>query len=287
MKCDDEDVLPGSETHLTGGTVVRVKKMDNCREEDGLQLGDLPDHLLVEVASFLGKECRALWAVSMGAPSEHWTTSSTVSAIGKQILTLQRESWREEWREFDFGSFQHQLDFCSGERKDTELSLSDDDLQAVLICIDAATNVESLRLTRFRFDHFGSNRPVKSRLTGRGLAPLSGSTVLRRIDISLVGEYHYWSREVECNLELGEVLPVLDSIVGSDGNKLCHIQFPKKWRDAKHESLSRFIARYNDMLDTRVRECCQCDALACKSICYHLYLMFVFSHILPCSARHS
>ena len=91
--------------------------------------------------------------------------------------------------------------------------------------------------------------------------------MLRRIDISLVGEYHEYSREVECNLELGEVLPILDSIVANNGNKLCHIQFPKKWRDAKHESLSRFILRYNDMLDRRDRQCCQCDELACKSIC--------------------
>ncbi|EJK70909.1 hypothetical protein THAOC_07694, partial [Thalassiosira oceanica] len=122
-------------------------------ELDGLQIDDLPDHLLVEVASFLGRECRALWAVSMSAPSEHWTASSAVSTKGKQILTLQRDDWRKEWREFDFGDFHDQFNVCSGGDKDIiKLSLSDDDLKAVLICIDAASIVESLRLSLTRFN---------------------------------------------------------------------------------------------------------------------------------------
>ena len=108
-------------------------KMNSGRENDGLHIDDLPDHLLVEAASFLDKECRALWAVSMSAPSAHWTASSAVSAKGRQILTLQRKSWREEWREFDFGAFHHL----------SKKKQNDDDLKAVLICIDTATSVES------------------------------------------------------------------------------------------------------------------------------------------------
>ena len=223
--------------------------------EDGLHIDDIPDHLLVEVSSFLRKECRALWAISMSAPSEHWTTSSVVPAKGQQILTLKRESWREEWQEVDFAHFKKQYDFRSGRWTDIELSLSDDDLKAVLICIGAATNVESLLLSDC------------NRLTGRGLAPLSGSTALRRVDIGLVNKYHCGSTgtDVECSLELGEVLPVLESIVASNDNKLRHIQFPKKWRDAKHDGLSCFIARYNNMLEMMDQKCCQCNESACKS----------------------
>ena len=242
-----------------------------------MQIDDLPDLLLVEVASFLRKECRALWAVSMSAPSEHWSTSSVVSGKGKQILTLQRENWQKEWQEFEFLNFHlQQWDLRSG----IALSLSDDDLKAVLICIGAATNVRSMYLSVT--DLGGDNR-----LTGRGLEPLSGSTALRRIDISLVGRYagrsivcpHERARyqSVNCSLELGEVLPVLHSIVESNGNKLRHIQFPKKWRDVKHESLNRFIARYNDMLAMTVHNCCQCNATACKpehciGICHSLLI---------------
>ena len=228
-------------------TLLLRAKMNIGREEDGLHIDDLPDHLLVEVASFLGKECRALWAVSMSAPSAHWTATSAVSAKGRRILTLQRESWREEWREVDFGKFQP----STFRRKENGIIIiqsrrfSDDDLKAVLLCIDAATTVGSLFLTS------GCEK-----LTGGGLEPLRGSTVLRRVDLS---SGH------KCSLDLEVVLPVLDSIVSSNDNKLRHIQFPKKWRDAKHESLSRFISRYNDMLETRVQNCCQCDASACKS----------------------
>ena len=258
---------------VSGGWSVPSAKMDSGREIDGLHIDDLPDHLLVEVASFLDKECRALWAVSMSAPSGHWTTSSAVSVKGGQILTLQRENWREEWREFDFGAFHRvsRLELYDG--------LSDDDLKAVLICIDAVTNVESLYLKR-------TNRPtVSSRITGRGLEPLRGSTALKRVDISLVGGYCS-DTDGECRLELGEVLPVLDSIVESNGNKLCHIQLPNKWRDAKHDSLSRFIARYNDMLETRVYKCCQCDASACESECF--FATNCAHRLSNClSARHS
>lgn len=235
--------------NLPGG--LRVK-MNNLGEENGLHIDDIPDHLLVEVASYLRKESRALWAISMGAPSGHWTTSSVVPAKCQQILTIQQENWREEWKEFDFGRFQRQNDFYSGVWNKIELSLSDDDLTAVLICIGAATNVESVYLSACH------------RLTGRGLIPLSGSTALRRIDISLVSRYHCFGTDVECSLELGEILPVLESIL-LIGNGLRHIQFPKKWRDAKHEGLSHFIARYNDMLEMTDRKCCQCFVPACKS----------------------
>ncbi|EJK49347.1 hypothetical protein THAOC_31783 [Thalassiosira oceanica] len=237
--------------------------MSNGREGDGPHIDGLPDHLLVEVASFLDKECRALWAVSMTAPSAHWTASSAVSATGRQILTLQRKNWREEWREVDFGKFLFQptslrahryfnLDGWAGAGV-TKLSLSDDDLKAVLICIDAATSVESLYLS---WCHL---------LTGRGLEPLSGSTALRRIDISIGGRKSS-EVDVHCTLELGAVLPVLESIVAKSSNKLRHIQFPKKWRDSKHESLSRFIASYNNMLRMVTHKCCQCNALSSPGI---------------------
>ena len=226
---------------------------DRGKEEDGMHIDDIPDHLLVEVASFLRGESRALWAISMGAPSGHWTASAVVPSKCQQILTLQRENWREEWQDFDFGRFQRQNDFHSGVWNEIQLSLSDDDLKAVLVCIDGASNVESVHLSACH------------RLTGSGLAPLSGSTALRRIDISLVNSYHCFGTDVECSLELGEILPILESIVGNAGNRLRHIQLPKKWRDAKHESLSNFLVRHNDMLEMTDRKCCQCFASACKS----------------------
>ena len=169
------------------------------------------------------------------------------------------ENWREEWQEVDFGKFLFQSRKRSRRFRydifypgNIELSLSDDNLKAVLICIDAVTNVESLYLSKCNL------------LTGRCLEPLSGSTVLKRIDISLASRKSARSN-VECSLELGEVLPVLDSIVAKGDNNLRHIQFPKKWRDAEHERLGRFIARYNNMLRMTAHKCCQCDEWSCKS----------------------
>ncbi|EJK52521.1 hypothetical protein THAOC_28189, partial [Thalassiosira oceanica] len=214
------------------------------RRLDGPGVESLPGHLLVEAASFLRRESRALWAVSMGAPSSRWSAPRAPTAAGRQILTLLREDWRDEWAAFDFGDFL--CDSNDGRR------LSDDDLGAVLVCIDGARSVRSLRLTGC------------SLLAGREIGPLRESTVLKRVDISLVKTRDH--RPDACGLELDQVLPVLDSIIAKKENKLRHIQLPKKWLSEKDASLDGFIGRYNRALDLMTKECCQCEEEARSSV---------------------
>ena len=225
--------------------------MDGKRRRlNGPGIESLPDHLLVEVASFLRKESRALWAVAMGAPSSNWSASRVPIAACGKILTLMRENWRDEWAAFDCGDFS--CDSTDGR------GLSDDDLGAVLICIDGARSVESLYLTGC------------TRLTGKGIGPLRGSTVLKRIDISLVKTSDH--RPDACALELDQVLPVLDSIIANKDNKLRHLQLPKKWRSEKDGSLDEFIRRYNRSLDMTTEECSQCEEEARKSVYVYFYV---------------
>ena len=99
--------------------------------------------------------------------------------------------------------------------------------------IDAVNNIKKLRLTNC------------INITGVGLDPLWGSTIIEQIDLSLVGDHEeptlteiwhppikmdYWcSREdvvvpfdppISCEL----VLPILDSIIERKGNLLKHLQ---------------------------------------------------------------
>ena len=229
--------------------------MDGKRRRlDGPGVGSLPDHLLVEVASFLRKESRALWAVSMGAPSCHWSAARAPTPAGRKVLTLLREDWRDEWAVFDFGDFLRPQSSNGFFHSNTIGGLSDDDLQAVLICIDGARSVKSLYLTGC------------TRLTGRGISPLRESTILERVDISLVMTRDYRPEDKRsCGLELDQVLPVLDTILANKGNRLRHIQLPKKWRNEKDGSLNRFMSRYNCALGLTTEKCCQCEEEARKS----------------------
>ncbi|EJK62433.1 hypothetical protein THAOC_16958 [Thalassiosira oceanica] len=133
----------------------------------------------MKVSSYLPRENRALFAVALTAPSHNWRCRgrgrrhSRPSPKSSMVLTLHKTDWRDEWGEFDFGDVAR----AAGKRYFPLGGLSDDDLRAVLLCIDAKNTVNSLKLSKC----FG--------LTGSGLEPLRESmTVLKRIDLSLVGK---------------------------------------------------------------------------------------------------
>ena len=119
---------------------------------------DLPDGLLPDIASYLPNASAAMLAVALTAPSSspvwrepdpylHRPRSPIVAAI------LDRHEW-EDLRFFDF----FLPDFAR--------QLVDDDIRAVLVCVNAVTKVKKLYLTGC------------SNVHGRGLDPLCGSTVL-------------------------------------------------------------------------------------------------------------
>ena len=56
----------------------------------------------------------------------------------------------------------------------------------------------------------------------------SGSVELERIDLSLVGDHEHPTINPEPPISVSAVVIILDSITGTEGNSLLHLQLPKK-----------------------------------------------------------
>ena len=110
----------------------------------------LPDALLLKVISYLPRENRLLFAVALTAPSHNWRyrrrgrRHSGPSPKSSMVLTLSNTDWRNDWGEFDFGN----VALAAGRRYFPLGGLSDDDLRAALLCIDAKNTVRSLKLSK-------------------------------------------------------------------------------------------------------------------------------------------
>ncbi|KAL7523977.1 hypothetical protein ACHAWF_000769 [Thalassiosira exigua] len=211
---------------------------------DGPSIYDVPDALLGQITSYLPEISRALLAVSFSAPSSSpgWSGSECsdsdrelLSCHSRVIVSLNGEQWET-------------LDFADIERSLAE-RLDDDDLCALLVCIGAARKLKRLKLTRC------------TGLTGTGLQPLCGSTVLEQIDLSLVGQYEHPKAMAEglggsILISVEACVPILDSIIGAEGNSLRHLQLPKTWRIYNNNSmLEGFVSRYNKHLNGRPFDC--------------------------------
>lgn len=131
--------------------------------------------------------------------------------------------------------------------------LTDDDVGAALVCMDAAKNLTRLKLT-------GSC----ARITGVGLEPLRGSLVLRQLDVSMVGE-------PEPMISEGVVLPILLSIIETGGSSMEQLHLPRKWRvkrigtdgwPKRSAAMKRFLRRYNEYLMSR--PCRRCQHPICR-----------------------
>ena len=112
-----------------------------------------------------------------------------------------------------------------------------------MTCIDAVSNVKSLKLTHC------------FRVTGAGLKPLRGSKVLEEIDLSLVGVHE--SPDIDPLPTISEevVLPILNSIIETEGNSLMFVYLPKKWREEKSEMLNQFLEGYEELVNGRKITC--------------------------------
>lgn len=135
-------------------------------------------------------------------------------------------------------------------------SLTDDDIHRLLLAVDGVNKINSLKLTHC----FG--------VTGAGLAPLRGSTVLERIDLSLVGDYESPIIDGDTSISVYHVVPTLNSILDTDGNSLVHIQFPRQWsiEDEENDLLTAFLEVYNNVLVSRQNPCLAGDH-ECERVC--------------------
>ena len=192
---------------------------DNNRVGD-LHITELPDALLVNVAHYLAKPSVAMFAVAMaGTSSNIWQPTQTSNAI----ISAASYWWSgvgrtrtatNQWQEIDFRDIEESL----------SSKLTDDDMHSILMCIDAIHNLKILKLIGC------------SGITGSGLEPLMGSTVLEWID---------FSKDVrppplpQSRISDDVVISILESIIESPQSKLKYIHFPGMSIDKKNLFLNR------------------------------------------------
>ncbi|KAL7450252.1 hypothetical protein ACHAWC_004423 [Mediolabrus comicus] len=208
-----------TESTTTGNSSKRRRVADgllHCR-----RLSDLPIEPLTHVATFLAAPSRAIFAVAL--TTVHHSFQGDGDGISAQKIA------GFEWDTLDFGHIEKEL----AER------LSDDDMNAILRCIDAVHKLKILKLTNC------------INITGVGLEPLRGSRIIAKIDMSLVGEHKSPLLNPEPPISRDVVLPILDSILDGEGSALKQIQFPKKWRNLNappDEDFFQFMRRFNDIM---------------------------------------
>jgi hypothetical protein len=183
---------------------------------------DIPVEALAVVSAYLPKPSRALFAVAMTKTAH--STSHVQAILGR------------DWTTLDFGDVDRSL----------ASRLSDDDLSAVLTCIYANFRLRTLKLTGC------------FNLTGAGLEPLRFSTVLEQIDLSIVNPLkRIDERGIPVSLSENYVIPILRSIINSDGSSFKHLQLPKAFRSRQSRILDEFIDDANEILEEK-GDICNC-----------------------------
>ena len=225
----DPRIFEGTMTSVEMATNNSIKRR---KTEQGVAacLVDLPIGIFEHTAGFLAPISRALFAVALTNDENNNSPGENYSSIAGS-----------DWDTLDFGEIEKVL----------AVRLSDDDIRDILQHIDAVNNVKRLKLTNC------------TNITGVGLEPLRGSTMIEQIDLSLVGDGEN-PRLLDPNppISLQAVLPILDSIIRAEGCVLKYLQFPFTWRRNRStdSEFHAFILRYHQMWVTRdTVTCLYCD----------------------------
>eukprot|EP00984_Skeletonema_dohrnii_P021548 scaffold10796_cov102-Skeletonema_dohrnii-CCMP3373.AAC.5 len=192
-------------------------------------LTDLPSGILAHTASFLAAPSKALFAVALDENSAVSTNDRSSAIVGSN-----------DWDTLDFGKIEKEL----------AIKLTDYDIGKVLLCIDAVNSVKRLKLTNC------------IHIDGAGLEPLRGSIIIEQIDLSLVGEHQNPKVHPEPPISCNHVIPILDSIIASEGCLLRHVQFPLVWlqEPSTDSEFHQCIQRYNQMWGNREEvSCLECN----------------------------
>ena len=135
--------------------------------------------------------------------------------------------------------------------KELANKLTDDDLYAILTCINARDVLKRLKLCGC------------INITGLGLNPLRGSVVLEQLDICLVGK-HEKLKNTQLKTSEEAIMPILDNIISSEGCSLKHVTFPTPWCRDHGESIEvnngadQFLQKYNLLFNSRGLSCSHC-----------------------------
>lgn len=163
-----------------------------------ITITDVPDTLLGNVASYLVKPSWAMFAVALTAPTSNWVEPNASS----RAVINHGPSKGTQWEELDFEEIGQ--DFAS--------KLNDDDLAAILLCIDSRSKLKKLKLAGC------------INITGKGIGTLQGSIVLEQIDMSMVALNSSPPSITPAHLAISEedIVPILTSIVQTDDSCSYH-----------------------------------------------------------------
>ena len=194
----------------------------------------LPDSCLRDIGEYLETPSRAIMAAAFSRPA----------------------CFDSDTLDFGYSCFSRELAW----------KLTDDDLESMLISIDAVTRLKVLKLTGCE------------KITGTGLKPLMGSVVLKQIDLStscravMAGSDELFLPNFpwRFNLEENVVIPILDSIIAAKGTALKHVQLPMVWRENKSAKLTAFLGRFDETLCRRPFTCVECDSTHTANYWIHL-----------------
>ena len=202
------------------------RKTTTSSSNDNKHIIDLPDGILVGIASYLAKPSIALFAITLMADNSQSTQSS--KAIISSI----------DWSVLDFNDIEKSL----------AAKLSDDDINKILWSIDDVSSLEILKLAGC------------VNITGSGLDLLRLATAIQQIDLSLVGKHELPLIDPEPLLSEEIVLPILDDIISRGrGSCLKLLELPKKWRNTASTQMTQFLERYNDYFRNQEHCCSKCN----------------------------
>ena len=211
-------------------------------QQQRMHLTDFPDALLVRSAEYLSNTSCVSFAMALTSPRLMHQQPSTIS---KSIARSSRESW-------EYIDFKDMQDICGH-------SLNDNEVKWILLAIDGVHKIKSLKMTNC----IG--------IVGDGLEPLRSSMILQYIDLSLVGDHESPNIDPEPPIDASVVVPILDSILGAEGNSFLHVQLPKKWREEKSNILTQFLQRFDRSMNDRRLRCSnpRCEDKICEGTDYY------------------
>jgi len=229
---------------------------------DTLHISDLPIGFIVNVTAYLPKPSRALLALAFTS-SSLWENDDLMhrpSPVSKAIVSA------SQWDILDFEDISKEL----------TKKLTDNDIKAVLQCINAHDVIKRLKLCGC------------VNIEGHGLNPLRGSVVLEQIDISFSGKYKQQDID-QSKIIQAAIVPILDSIISVNGCSLKYIQFPKKWRyigthNAAGEihPISGLRTRFNEYLHSRTSLDLDCSKCNRRMTNYREWLDGMFENTIIC-----
>ena len=227
-------------------------------------LTHLPSDQLVNIADYLSKTSRALFAVALTAPSSSfrkmgWRVEhSALHAASRAIISssmakptrrgicynmqVMEDYYTAGWEHLDL-PFDIDANFAA--------KITDDDIGAVLVCVDGKSNLKKLRLAYCR------------KIVGHCLEPLRGSVVLEEFNASNI-YFQTWGNQNQPSLSESAAVPILESIIDTDGNNLRTVSLPSKWRTGESRNmppLSEFFTKFNALMLNEQVKCVCCSEL--------------------------